>query len=421
MGNCLVQKIKIIIVLIILITVSIGLPAQVIRNNIPVINWPMDNYNNSLQEPEIGIERYRLTETLIERWFDYSWTAYVKWTYSYYHDWIQDKTFYLEWNGDSWNNKNKWFYVYDPDGDNIESYWQIWEEEDWQNYSKIAYTYDTLGLKNEEIIYSWIAGKWNNALKYAYSYDSIGKNISLWQQVWENEEWINRVKFDYSYHKINGKLEEELIQIWDEQQWKLFERWIFIYNDIGINTEKIFHEWLYNDWLNLFRVKFTYDEYGNQVEEVWQTWDLDDNWEDNYRYLDEYDSGGKRTSRLTQNSNYGSWVNYQNNIYSYELYTELNDIIQNNSFSLNNYPNPFNSITTIQFNLTKQSVVNLNIYNSNGELIKTIINNEILAIGKHAYSWDGNAENSNKLPTGVYYYTINSGGIYCSNKCLLIY
>ena len=65
-----------------------------------------------------------------------------------------------------------------------------------------------------------------------------------------------------------------------------------------------------------------------------------------------------------------------------------------------NYPNPFNPSTTIKFAVTKESNVNLSIYNVLGELVTTLVN-EQLKTGYHEYEF-----NASNLASGVYIYRI---------------
>ncbi len=65
-----------------------------------------------------------------------------------------------------------------------------------------------------------------------------------------------------------------------------------------------------------------------------------------------------------------------------------------------NYPNPFNPSTTIKFSITEPGFVKLTIYNSIGEKISTLVNQEKNA-GEYSIVFEGN-----DLPSGVYFYTL---------------
>ena len=70
-----------------------------------------------------------------------------------------------------------------------------------------------------------------------------------------------------------------------------------------------------------------------------------------------------------------------------------------------NYPNPFNSSTAINFSLKEKGTVTLKIYNLQGQLIRTIVNEE-KSEGNYTAIWDGIDESGNKVASNVYLYTL---------------
>ncbi|HSW55032.1 MAG TPA: T9SS type A sorting domain-containing protein [Ignavibacteriaceae bacterium] len=79
-----------------------------------------------------------------------------------------------------------------------------------------------------------------------------------------------------------------------------------------------------------------------------------------------------------------------------------------------NYPNPFNPSTTIKFAVTKESNVNLSIYNVLGELVTTLVN-EQLKTGYHQYEF-----NASDLASGVYIYRIIADDFVETKKMVLL-
>ena len=51
------------------------------------------------------------------------------------------------------------------------------------------------------------------------------------------------------------------------------------------------------------------------------------------------------------------------------------------------YPNPFKQYTNIKFMLLDDSYISLNVYNLNGEIVCTLINNEERNAGEHTLEW----------------------------------
>ena len=68
----------------------------------------------------------------------------------------------------------------------------------------------------------------------------------------------------------------------------------------------------------------------------------------------------------------------------------------------NNYPNPFNPSTTIVFGLPEASVVTIEVFNTLGQKVATLINNEMDA-GYHDFIWD-----ASRVSSGVYFYRMNA-------------
>ena len=67
----------------------------------------------------------------------------------------------------------------------------------------------------------------------------------------------------------------------------------------------------------------------------------------------------------------------------------------------NVYPNPFSSVTNIEFNLGKAADVQLSVYNLFGQQVKVLVNNE-LPEGKHKIRWNGTQDNGSAATNGIY-------------------
>ena len=73
-----------------------------------------------------------------------------------------------------------------------------------------------------------------------------------------------------------------------------------------------------------------------------------------------------------------------------------------------NYPNPFNPSTTIKFDLKKAETVSVKIYNLNGQLVRTLLDNVKKGAGVHTVVWDGRDDSGRKVASGRYIYTLES-------------
>jgi len=86
----------------------------------------------------------------------------------------------------------------------------------------------------------------------------------------------------------------------------------------------------------------------------------------------------------------------------------------------NNSPNPFNHKTAISYQLTANSQVTLKIYDLAGREIKTLIDGQKPA-GMHTTEWDGTDSKGMKVPSGTYFYRIQtSDGVTSSKKMIFL-
>lgn len=70
-----------------------------------------------------------------------------------------------------------------------------------------------------------------------------------------------------------------------------------------------------------------------------------------------------------------------------------------------NYPNPFNPETEIKFFLERNREVELKVYNMLGQLVKTLVKDELTA-GFHSLKWDGTNRDNLHVPSGIYIYSL---------------
>jgi len=90
------------------------------------------------------------------------------------------------------------------------------------------------------------------------------------------------------------------------------------------------------------------------------------------------------------------------------------------SFTLaQNYPNPFNPTTTIEYRLNKAQFVTLTVYNVLGQKVRTLVSGKQGA-GLHRLVWNGRNAQGLALPSGVYFYRLQSRENVATKKMILI-
>ena len=84
-----------------------------------------------------------------------------------------------------------------------------------------------------------------------------------------------------------------------------------------------------------------------------------------------------------------------------------------------NYPNPFNPNTAISYQLSAVSDVKLSIYNTNGQLVRTLINTT-QPVGHYVVEWDSRDNSGTLVSSGVYVYRLNAGDRVFTRRMVLM-
>jgi hypothetical protein len=112
---------------------------------------------------------------------------------------------------------------------------------------------------------------------------------------------------------------------------------------------------------------------------------------------DQWNWSPKKVIRVMTLTSVGDQQNYPNNFTIYQ-----------------NYPNPFNPETNFKFSIRQTSNVNLKIFNSLGEQVAVLLN-EQRQPGEYSVSWNGSS-----LPSGIYFYQFTAGDFKEVKKMVLI-
>ena len=84
-----------------------------------------------------------------------------------------------------------------------------------------------------------------------------------------------------------------------------------------------------------------------------------------------------------------------------------------------NYPNPFNPITTIHYQLPRNSAVKLVVYDLLGKQVRSLINQTVEA-GYHQVEWNGRNDNGVQVSSGIYIYRFRAESFSQVKKMVLL-
>ena len=84
-----------------------------------------------------------------------------------------------------------------------------------------------------------------------------------------------------------------------------------------------------------------------------------------------------------------------------------------------NFPNPFNPVTSIGFALPEKMFVTVSVYNIVGQKVIDLVH-DVRQGGYQEILWDSKDANDNLVSSGVYFYTITAGDYTALKKMVLM-
>jgi uncharacterized membrane protein len=115
----------------------------------------------------------------------------------------------------------------------------------------------------------------------------------------------------------------------------------------------------------------------------------------------------------------GVYAAFTTNIITDVQEDERGDILPFNFELSQNYPNPFNPVTTIEFSIPTQSQVKIEVFNVQGQKVRTLVN-EAKSAGSYRIEWNGVDDAGRPVSTGIYLYRFQSGDVVQTKKMLLL-
>ncbi len=95
------------------------------------------------------------------------------------------------------------------------------------------------------------------------------------------------------------------------------------------------------------------------------------------------------------------------------------DLLPREFVTAQNFPNPFNAATSIEYSIPRAGDVNISIFNLSGQLVRKILVPAQRA-GRHRIHWEAVDQKGVILPSGVYFYQVESNNLKASGKMVLV-
>jgi hypothetical protein len=342
-----------------------------------------------------------------------TWGTYQKTSYTYDGASRRSVELSQSWNVSIYEDFQRTTYTYDGQGDNTLILSEYWYNDQWNNGLRKTITYD--GSHHQSVVVSamWAGISWMDESKTSYTYDGSGHETEMLQQNWSGS-WQNSLRTNSTYDG-NGFKTQMIFQSWETDHWLNQDRWTITNDGQGKPTYMLMEIWNNTAWTTSQQMTYTYNGSGIMTKVFLQMW-YDSKWNNDYQELYTIDGNQNRTEMIGQLWNGSAWTNSSRYVYTWEQATGVDDhpLTVTRFALLNNYPNPFNPSTQIQFALPEANTVTLSIYDVLGKEVSRLVNERIPA-GVHSATWDAAG-----MPSGVYFCRLTAGTFHAMKKMLLV-
>jgi hypothetical protein len=286
----------------------------------------------------------------------------------------------------------------------VSSLSENWEGDAWVQKYRSSYTYNGQGKTYTWLSESYVAGAWENTSLYTYTY--TGNNIKeLLTQNWQSGAWVNLLKTTNEFNG-QGLITTSITQMWLVGAWMNISKSINTYNADNLIALELEQSWVANAWVDKNKSTYTYGS-NNKSQSVLTEQYVNSDWVNHSQVFYTYDGNENNTELLEQDWVNSAWENFFKITMTYVMITDVeNTELPVTEYKLmNNYPNPFNPFTTINYSIAKEGRTKLTVYNIVGSKV-AVLADENKPIGNYSVQF-----NAGTLPSGVYFYSIQTNSI----------
>jgi hypothetical protein len=97
----------------------------------------------------------------------------------------------------------------------------------------------------------------------------------------------------------------------------------------------------------------------------------------------------------------------------------INESVPDKFILHDNYPNPFNPTTSLNYDISQSGYISLVVYNLLGESIRTLVS-DYQDSGSYTVIWDSKNDQGVRVPSGIYFVNMVSSNYLLNQKVLLI-
>jgi hypothetical protein len=335
-------------------------------------SWTWDSvstvWKNSSLAPREYDALHRLTRRTIQNWAGINWANLSRVNLTYNGTFTKPSEEIIQsWSG-IWDNFYKWSYAYNSSGFEISRTDQRWLGGTWVNDKKTDRVYDSNNNVIEYIQQDWDGSAWVYDYRYIYNYNSSEQLTDYLLQYWVSGAWQNTTR-EFSYYNSSGLNNERITEQYVSGNWQKYGRTLLDYTAQNLLSLYEYQNWDNNNsiWVPTHRTSYIYDAQQNLTTSTFHQMGM--NWYDVRRNIYAYDANNNRLSNTYQENLMG-WQNINRYLFEYEQYTPTAIESFSNLNSVELFPNPTLDNCTLMITGDKESVLNLELYNLQGQQLK---------------------------------------------------
>lgn len=325
---------------------------------------------------------------------------------------------------------------------------ELWQYQEWNSAAEVwennwqqKVTKNNGTITYQEELWDNTLSNWINDFLADINYDDSGNELNYFGKSWDsvNSKWVNSWK-DTTFYDNNKRMIGYKSYIWEDEQWYVWDNEVYLYNDDGLIFESMIYDFDYNSmtWIDYQKLTFTYNSNGMVISNFLDN--LDDNYF-NYRTSFEYDANGNMiyvyneevdpvngsteliTNTIYFSDNFAEYSFDAKNLTAYYSVStdvkEKAEVIKNNFVLHQNFPNPFNPTTRINYEIPNNKLGNaepiiIKVFDGVGNEIETLVNGYHTP-GSYFVEFDGK-----DLSSGIYIYQLTSGNFTYTKTMLLL-
>ena len=359
------------------------------------------------------LDAWAVSEMITQLWDNSAWLNMAKTNYFYGANGLPTNDMNYSWSGTDWGDNTRTTYTYNSNNLLELALTENWDGNAWVDQYRYSYTYNGQNKVLTWMAEGYNAGVWEKSSLYTYTY--TGNNLTeLLTQNWDGSAWVNYIKTTNEFNGLNLRT-SSVTQMWVAGAWLNISKSINTYNSNNLLSFELEQSWAASAWADKSRSTYTYNS-NNKMELNFTENYVSNAWVNHSQVLYTYDGDGNNIESLDQTWNSGAWENFFKLTMSYIWTTDVaNNELPVSEFKLmNNYPNPFNPVTTINYSISKAANTKITVYNIIGSKVAVIFD-EYKPVGNYSVQF-----NAASLPSGVYFYKLESGSYAAIKKFVLM-